>query len=378
MNIAPSQWRLGNMIQAFCAFILTAATLAAATVPSMDSDRGRQLFESQNCIRCHSLNGQGGKKAPDLGRLIDRGFTPEMLAGTMWNHAPAMWNEFREQGIALSVITPQNSADLFAAFYSAHFFDLPSDAARGKALFSSKSCGQCHGIGKAILPAAKPANEWEAASNAVALVAAMSNHTSAMRAELAAKKISWPVLTGADIGNLLIFVRNLPGSRSLLPVFKITAGDEGAALFHSKGCAGCHAEGALHTTGRDLNDISAALWNHAANPKVSPVRFEQSEMSALLGYVWAQPFFANPGSFVRGAAIFRQRRCMECHGASGSGAPDLLANAGTRSGITMVSALWLHGPAMLTEMNRKGVPWPRFKSGEMSDLIAYLNAGKIK
>ena len=42
--------------------------------------------------------------------------------------------------------------------------------------------------------------------------------------------------------------------------------------------------------------------------------------------------------------------------------------------LTMISVLWQHGPAMLQEMQKKNVPWPRFTPSELSDLTAYLNA----
>jgi hypothetical protein len=31
---------------------------------------------------------------------------------------------------------------------------------------------------------------------------------------------------------------------------------------------------------------------------------------------------------------------------------------------------------MLGQMESKKIPWPRFKSDEMADLIVYLNAGR--
>ena len=43
----------------------------------MDSARGDQLYQSQGCVECHQLKGMGGKTvAPDLGRVLDRAYTP--------------------------------------------------------------------------------------------------------------------------------------------------------------------------------------------------------------------------------------------------------------------------------------------------------------
>ena len=41
------------------------SALAAGTIPG-DARRGEQLFQSEQCIQCHSLKGKGGNLAPDL------------------------------------------------------------------------------------------------------------------------------------------------------------------------------------------------------------------------------------------------------------------------------------------------------------------------
>jgi mono/diheme cytochrome c family protein len=66
------------------------SVLAASTIPG-DARRGEQLFQSEQCIQCHKLKGKGGSLANDLGRRVDRAFTPAVMAGLMWNHAPEMW-----------------------------------------------------------------------------------------------------------------------------------------------------------------------------------------------------------------------------------------------------------------------------------------------
>ena len=47
----------------FAAALLVAVGLRAAALPVIpgDSTRGAQLFESEQCIKCHAVNGRGGK-----------------------------------------------------------------------------------------------------------------------------------------------------------------------------------------------------------------------------------------------------------------------------------------------------------------------------
>ena len=356
------------------ALLLVGTSLYAAT--SMDAAHGRELFQSRGCVECHKLNGRGGSAAPDLGKIVDRGFTPAMLAATMWNHAPVMWSSMRARNVSPAPLSEQDAADLFAAFYAAHYFDIPGDAARGKAVFSRAACARCHGIESSPVAAAPPVRNWNALSDSVSLVANMWNHAARMKAELEKDRIAWPKLTGADVADLLVYLRNQPTVPRSETSFSIAPGDTGQKLFVDKGCGACHISGELKTRNMSLDELAASLWNHADRLKVRP-EFDRGEMSALLGYVWTLPYFQGSGNAARGAKVFADRHCGQCHGVAGSGAPDLTAR-GEIDGIQIVSALWRHGPAMLDQMKSRGIAWPEFRAGEMADLIAWVNAGKNK
>src|SRR4029079_9898578 len=124
--------------------LIVFASFASAAAPliSVDSARGERLFQSEGCVQCQSIEGKGGKLAPDLGKRIDRDYSPALLASVMWNHAPTMWAAMRQQGIQTARLSEQSAADLFAFFYAARFFDKPGDAARGKRVFSAKHCAE--------------------------------------------------------------------------------------------------------------------------------------------------------------------------------------------------------------------------------------------
>jgi cytochrome c2 len=345
-----------------------------------DSRRGRQLFDTLSCVQCHAVNGVGGSVGPDLGRIVDRGFTPASLAATMWNHAPAMWAAMKQQGIAAGFMNDQAAGDLFAYFYSARFFETPGDAARGKRAFASRGCSNCHGLKEGLLPRVKPVSQWESLADPVALTEAMWNHASMMLAETQLKHQAWPALTAQDLTDILVYLRNLPFPPSVPPSFRIGAGSDGEAVFRARGCANCHpsvVDLSASTRGKTLTDIAAAMWNHEpimSKAGATVTKFAPDEMRELLGYLWAQQFFEDAGVVSNGRRVFAAKHCAGCHEAVGK-APKL-GGSGHFSGTTMVAALWRHGPSMLAQMKKDGIPWPRFEGVQMADLIAYLNTKK--
>jgi mono/diheme cytochrome c family protein len=277
----------------------------------------------------------------------------------------------------------QAGRDLFAYFYSAHFFDKPGDAGRGKALFSSRHCADCHGLETAKLPAAKPVAQWTSIGRPIELVGAMWNHAATMRQEFARRKFGWPSLDSQDLADMLVYLRNLPASRNAAFSVEITSGDNGRALFESKGCAGCHTGD--HTgnndltrllRGKTLNDIAAEMWNHAPKMTAIPPPLSLDEMRELTSYLWAGQYFQDSGSASAGARVFASKRCVACHGNPSSGAPKLAGSGREFSGASMVSALWRHGPRMLDRMKTQAIPWPRFEGQDMANLIAYLNGSR--
>jgi mono/diheme cytochrome c family protein len=359
---------------------LAASALQSATIAA-DSARGAQLFETLSCVQCHSVNGKGGNVGPDLGRRVDRDFAPASLAATMWNHAPTMWAAMRDRNIRSGDLDEQAAADLFAYFYSAHFFDRPGDAGRGKSLFASRHCGVCHGLAQAKLPAAKPVADWESLGSPIVLINAMWNHATTMKAEFARRKFAWPELTSQELSDMLVYLRNLPSARGAATRTEISSGVSGQALFESKGCSGCHT-GKLALIPllktKTLNDIAAAMWNHAPKMAQTPPQLDPVEMREIVSYLWAGQFFEDSGKAAAGERVFASKRCTSCHNNASSGAPALPAAGRTFTGATMVSVLWRHGPRMMEQMNSMYIAWPRFEGTQMADVIAYLNSGGRK
>jgi mono/diheme cytochrome c family protein len=354
---------------------LICGTLAAAGMAPGDARRGEKLFESEQCVACHSFQGKGGRGAPDLARRIDRNFTPALMASAMWNHAPAMWEGMTRAGIVQAKLSPEAASDLFAYFMSAHYFEKPGDAARGKQVFAARHCASCHGIVESKFAGAPPVAKWESLADPVVMAQQMWNHAGGMQKAFAEKKLQWSQLTAQELTDILVYLQNLPETRALAAGFSFSSTAGGDALFESKGCVKCHTgRMALENKLKNatMTEIAAAMWNHAPNMAKPAPALSQEEMRQVVSYIWAKQYFGQQGSAVRGKKVFAQQGCGGCHGAAG--APNLAKGKDAYSDITIISALWEHGPRMLARMKANKRTWPRFTAAQMSDVIAYLNS----
>jgi len=175
-----------------------------------------------------------------------------------------------------------------------------------------------------------------------------------------------------------VYLRELPQTKELVSRFSYTSGEGGQILFESKGCVKCHTghlalENRLHNL--TLTDIAVDMWNHAPRMIQPPPSLTQDEMRQLLSYLWMRQFVYPEASAARGKQVFAQKHCADCHASGMHGAPPLPGQARKYSEVTIISALWRHGPQMLRRMRQAKVSWPRFNNPQqLADLIAYLNS----
>ena len=370
--------RIGRLLLVVAA--ITPAMCATRSLLLGDRERGGALFQSLNCVVCHSVNGVGGKNAPDLGQGRERGFSPYDMAALMWSHAPAMWSATARQGVAVPAMNEQQAADLFVFFYAAGYFETPGDAKRGKQIFLARRCGQCHGIDTSLRAGIRPVAEWDSLWEPVALAQQMWNHSSDMARALHQAEVPYPLLSAQEMTDLLAWLRasrppiHAAGTAPVSP-------ESGQALLVSKGCAGCH-QGAMaleaHRTRYSLSDFAAAMWDHPfrTGNRETPLNLE--EMRRLVGYLVATQFFDERGDPGHGKRVFESKRCTLCHDDPSSGAPDRSVMSGTMTSFGMVAALWKHGPVMLNAMRQRNIAWPRFNGPEMADVSAYLHGLQLK
>jgi mono/diheme cytochrome c family protein len=175
-------------------------------------ERGRALFAEKQCASCHGVGGKGPRVGPDLGRAGHHVSLTE-FASRMWNHAPAMTAKMQEKKIDVPQLSGQQMADIVAYLFNARYFERSGRAGRGEALVQSKGCLGCHAIaGKG----GKVGGDF-ARSTLVGspdrLIAGMWNHSAMMEAQATARGVTWPELSGAELGDLAAYFATLPRTR---------------------------------------------------------------------------------------------------------------------------------------------------------------------
>ena len=83
-----------------------------------DPAKGAALFfGDKQCGICHSINGSGGRVAPDLSGKHPG--TPAMgwLVTVLWNHGPGMWRQIRQKNGPYPQLNSQEMADILAYLY---------------------------------------------------------------------------------------------------------------------------------------------------------------------------------------------------------------------------------------------------------------------
>lgn len=168
-----------------------------------NAEQGRKAFRELGCIRCHSIQGEGGTRAPDLAQRA-RPIGLLQFAATLWNKEPAMLEAMREMGIQVPQLEAGQMADLVAYLTSVRYFRPEGNAASGKALLGDRGCLRCHTLeGRGGRRAADLAKAPGIDSPA-AVVAAMWNHGRLAPADTR-DRAQWPTLTPEEVRDIAAF-----------------------------------------------------------------------------------------------------------------------------------------------------------------------------
>jgi len=279
-----------------------------------DPERGKQVFQSKNCGLCHSLSPDAdpAEIGPNLHGYSK--LSPIQIAQAMWNHEPAMAQEFVRLGLPLPTFEGDEMADLIAYLQRAA---VPADAEpvyvepgspnQGRALFEQKGCVTCHAIrGEGGTPGIPDLGHrrTELVRSVTEVAAFMWDHGVAMQDKMREFKVQPVRFEGnemADIIAYLYFINyfDQPGD-----------GERGKKLFSEKHCIQCHSiTPGEPSIGPDLSrstqvgspiEVITVMWNHAK--KMEPAmtargipwpRFEIGEMADLVEFIRAHS--ENPG-----------------------------------------------------------------------------------
>jgi mono/diheme cytochrome c family protein len=367
---------------------------AQVSAPPQDPVAGSRVFGAKGCVKCHAVNGIGGKVGPDLARIVrPRSFYD--LATSMWNHLPRMADRMQQMGIVRPHLDVQEAADLIGFLYTLNYFDTPGTPAVGRRLFTEKRCIVCHqvdGVGGVVGPNLDFLRPFR---SPIYVAAAMWNHGPQMTEAMKARGIARPTFTGAELRDLIAFLAPGTGGSSEGAIYVLPGrADNGRRLFAEKRCAECHAIGGESArVGPNLGDravrkspidFAAEMWNKAPRmlaemrPRgITAPQLRPEDMADLIGYLHSVRYFAEPGNVQRGWAVATAKGCLTCHamyaGERGKPASDL-TQARLPTPAAVVAVLWNHALVTAPAPGGGKLAWPEFRPEEMADLAAMLSA----
>jgi len=354
-----------------------------------DPQRGSALFYGEKrCSICHSVNGSGGRIAPDL--AASRRGMPAMgwLATAMWNHAPGMFRRIRGSQ-AYPQLDSQEMADILAFLFRAANSDRPGDLSAGENVFKQKGCVRCHSVRSSGGHSA-PELSVVAAGGANAWMTAMWNHAQSMLDPVTGALGKWPQFEENDMNNLLAYVGGGAAAESRNEI--AGSAELGWAVFQKR-CIQCHSVrgnggklgpelGPEHELPLSATQFAGVLWNHAPamlrlgrETGAAPV-LEKTEMADLATFVASLRYVEPTGSPFVGEHVFNVRGCARCHGSSAEGTqlgPAIHVRGDAYTAVSLTTALWKHGPKMVDRAEELGIPWPTLEANDLGDLVSFLN-----
>jgi len=187
--------------------VLVPRALAQQYVLWGDARKGQQVFVEKGCGSCHAIRGVGPTVGPDLGRVPARHLTMTQMAGTMWNHAPAMQQMAREKGIIWKPFRGSEMRDLIAFLYALGLLDEPGDPRRGERLFVEKGGATCHSVkgkGGKIGP---DLTQWRRFGSPILWAELMWTHALQMEEKAREFGLRWPRFEGNEMVDLIAYIQ---------------------------------------------------------------------------------------------------------------------------------------------------------------------------
>jgi mono/diheme cytochrome c family protein len=376
---------------------LSSASAQSVFGPGQDPLAGSRVFGSKQCVKCHAVNGVGGKVGPDLGR-VERPRTFYDLATAMWNHLPQMLQRMDALGISRPRLEVRQTEDLIAFLYTLSYFDPPGNARAGERYFAGKRCVVCHQVGGAGGVVGPNLDFLKQFGSPIFIAAAIWNHGPQMLEAMKARAIERPAFIGPELQDLIAYLAPASAGPQEGPVYVLPGrAPEGKRLFRDKRCIECHSVGreggrigpdlAGRGLRRSLVEFAAAMWNKAPTMmaamkprEIAMPQLRPEEMADIVAYLYSVGYFAEPGNVANGRKVASEKACLRCHAASGErgkGASDLARAKDLDSPAAVITALWNHAViAPPTGRGQKGA-WPELRPEDMGDLVAFLQSLRV-
>jgi mono/diheme cytochrome c family protein len=231
--------------------------------------KGKRLLGTKGCSGCHRVGGDGGTVGPAF-EEIQHYASPLYIVQAMWNHGPEMQQQMKKSQLKYPTLTGQDVNDITVYIRQATMGSVevrmsPGDPTKGKEVFKSKSCGDCHlveGKAKKIGP---NLSRIELKKGVTEVASLMWNHSPLMMERMKKEAIDWPRFEGNQMADLIAYLYFLG--------FEDKPGDapHGEKIFRTNGCSDCHKSGGggkapdLATVNRFESPIQMIqlMWNHA-------------------------------------------------------------------------------------------------------------------
>ncbi len=354
---------------------------------------GQKLFLSKECVKCHSIFGEGGKVGADLGRTQANKNTMDIVAA-MWNHSWEM-NRAMLKGHAIPKLTPEEMGSILSFLYYLKYLDEPGSAREGEKLFSRKGCIQCHRIGDKGGDVGPALDTLSVYASPVFLAQKMWNHGRKMIRQMKQKGIEIPRFQDNEVADLLAYLQSVNPAKAAQPGYAFPGSPQrGASIVEEKGCLNCHeVDGKGKHVGPNLSEkkfhegvtkIAGRMWNHAPRmwKKMEAMGIEQplfvgNEMADVIAYLYFLGFKSVPGDLAKGERLFREKGCIKCHATDDEKnkvGPNLSRTKGLDDIISISAAMWNHNIKMQEEMKKQDVPFPRFTGEDLSNLLRYIRS----
>ena len=347
---------------------------------------GRIVFEKKGCLSCHSINGNGGSSAPDLGKNISWGSDYDLIS-QMWNHSPAMLNKMAITNIAYQKLTEKDFRSLRLFFNYLRYLGGSGNADNGKKLFTQMGCSNCHSVGKDNANKIR-LDKIGVHASPVYLAQVMWNHAIKMQKMQKASNIKVPVFKDDEFADLSSYIASVSSNKKQNKIFMAPGNPTtGEKIYSSKGCYYCHNEKHIGpdltkiNMNKSVTEIAGMMWNHSSEMqpamqkfKIPMPAFKGNEMANLISYLYFSNTIEINGSKFTGFKLIQNKGCVNCHSKGNKYNAVILTSAGPyKSEDVFFSELWNHLPLMEKDLYTKGKSLPKLLPSDIKSLYLYFN-----